>query len=200
MEAGVGSATTAIRVVPTGGGVGAEVLGVDLRGVDDAAFAAVHRAWIAHGVLLFRGQRLTDEDSGRLQPAARRARSGAGAGDRPALRRGASGDLCGLQRRRERAADRQPRGRGGGVAHRHVVSAGAAEGEPAVCAGGAAGRAATPGSATCIRPLTGCPLSCAPGWRGCGSSTTAPTTAAAMCGRAWSPPTIRVCRRGPRIR
>ena len=62
MEAGVGSATTAIRVVPTGGGVGAEVLGVDLRGVDDAAFAAVHRAWIAHGVLLFRGQRLTDED------------------------------------------------------------------------------------------------------------------------------------------
>jgi taurine dioxygenase len=50
-----------LRVVPTGG-VGAEVQGLDLRRIDDATFAAIRRAWIEHGVLLFRGQSLTDED------------------------------------------------------------------------------------------------------------------------------------------
>jgi len=58
----MGETETAIRVVPTGGGVGAEVLGVDLRDVDAANFAAIHRAWIEHGMLLFRGQRLGDDD------------------------------------------------------------------------------------------------------------------------------------------
>jgi taurine dioxygenase len=52
----------AIRVVPTGGGVGAELRGLDLRDLDEAAFAALHRAWIAHAVLLVRGQELTDDD------------------------------------------------------------------------------------------------------------------------------------------
>ena len=47
---------------PTDGGVGAEVVGVDLRRLDAAAFAAIRRAWVAHGVLLFRGQSLTDDD------------------------------------------------------------------------------------------------------------------------------------------
>ena len=51
-----------LSVVSTGGGVGAEVRGVDLRATDDAAFAAIERAWIRHGVLLFRGQTLTDPD------------------------------------------------------------------------------------------------------------------------------------------
>ena len=51
-----------IAVAATGGGVGAEVHGVDLRQIDDATFAAIHRAWIAHSVLLFRGQTLTDPD------------------------------------------------------------------------------------------------------------------------------------------
>jgi taurine dioxygenase len=41
---------------------GAEIAGVDLRTVDDAAFAAIHRAWIDHQVLLFRGQTLSDHD------------------------------------------------------------------------------------------------------------------------------------------
>ncbi len=49
-------------LVPTGGGVGAEVRGVDLRVVDDATFAAIARAWTEHAVLLFRGQHLTDPD------------------------------------------------------------------------------------------------------------------------------------------
>jgi taurine dioxygenase len=42
--------------------LGAEIIGADLRRIDDAAFAAIHRAWIDHQVLLFRGQHLTDLD------------------------------------------------------------------------------------------------------------------------------------------
>ncbi len=51
-----------LDVAPSGGGVGAEVRGLDLRGIDDAIFAAIERAWIAHSVLLFRGQSLTPDD------------------------------------------------------------------------------------------------------------------------------------------
>ena len=54
--------TGVVEVIPTGGGVGAEVKGVDLRRIDAATFAALHRAWVDHQVLLFRGQSLTDED------------------------------------------------------------------------------------------------------------------------------------------
>jgi len=42
--------------------LGAEIGGVDLRTIDDAGFAAIHRAWLDHLVLLFRGQQLTDDD------------------------------------------------------------------------------------------------------------------------------------------
>ena len=35
---------------------GAEVTGVDLRCVDDAAFGIIRRAWIDNQVLLFRGR------------------------------------------------------------------------------------------------------------------------------------------------
>jgi taurine dioxygenase len=48
--------------VPTGAALGAEMPGIDLRKIDDRAFAAIHQAWIDHQVLLFRGQSLTDED------------------------------------------------------------------------------------------------------------------------------------------
>jgi taurine dioxygenase len=51
-----------IAVVPTGAALGAEIRGVDLRTVDDRTFSAIHRAWIDHCVLLFRGQHLSDED------------------------------------------------------------------------------------------------------------------------------------------
>ena len=52
----------AFEVAPTGAALGAEVRGVDLRRVDDALFAAIHAAWLAHSVLLFRGQSLSDDD------------------------------------------------------------------------------------------------------------------------------------------
>ena len=47
---------------PTGGGVGAEVTGIDLRRLGDAGFAALRRAWTDHAVLLVRGQALSDDD------------------------------------------------------------------------------------------------------------------------------------------
>jgi taurine dioxygenase len=50
------------RVVPTGAALGAEVQGIDLRALDAAALHAIHRAWLAHEVLLFRDQRLDDDD------------------------------------------------------------------------------------------------------------------------------------------
>jgi taurine dioxygenase len=53
--------TDRIQVVPTGAALGAEVRGVDLRRIDDAGFAAIHRAWLEHLVLLIRGQELNDD-------------------------------------------------------------------------------------------------------------------------------------------
>ena len=54
--------TATLDIIPTGGGVGAEVRGVDLRHIDEAAFDAIDDAWITHQVLLFRGQSLSDDD------------------------------------------------------------------------------------------------------------------------------------------
>jgi taurine dioxygenase len=49
-------------VMPTGAALGADIGGVDLRQpLDDAAFAAIERAWMDHLVLRFRGQQLDDD-------------------------------------------------------------------------------------------------------------------------------------------
>jgi taurine dioxygenase len=53
---------TVFDIVPTGAALGAEIRGIDLRAVDAAAFAAIHRAWLDHQVLLVRDQRLSDQD------------------------------------------------------------------------------------------------------------------------------------------
>jgi taurine dioxygenase len=55
-----------IDVVPAratlGATLGAEIRGVDLAQLSGEAFDAIHRAWLAHSVLLFRDQRLTDAE------------------------------------------------------------------------------------------------------------------------------------------
>ena len=49
-----------MQIIPTGAAVGAEIRGVDLaEPLDAAAFAAIERAFDEHGVIFFRGQRLT---------------------------------------------------------------------------------------------------------------------------------------------
>jgi taurine dioxygenase len=43
-------------------GAGVEIWDVDLRAVDDATFAEIHRLFVEHGLLFFRGQALSEED------------------------------------------------------------------------------------------------------------------------------------------
>ena len=47
-----------IEVRPLSGAIGAELPEIDLAGLDEAGFAAVHEAFLAHQVLVFRDQRL----------------------------------------------------------------------------------------------------------------------------------------------
>lgn len=51
-----------VNVVPTGGPVGADIVGVDLsRPLGDDTVRLIHEAWMQHLVLRFRGQTLTKE-------------------------------------------------------------------------------------------------------------------------------------------
>jgi taurine dioxygenase len=57
------AADAAIDVVPLSRHIGAEVRGLDLRETLDAeTIRRIHQAWLDHSVLLFRGQRLEQED------------------------------------------------------------------------------------------------------------------------------------------
>ncbi|MGJ4931970.1 TauD/TfdA dioxygenase family protein [Bradyrhizobium sp. HKCCYLS2038] len=56
------SPSSSIEIVPTGAQLGAEIRNVDLRNLDDAAFAALLGAFHDHSVLLVRGQTLSDQD------------------------------------------------------------------------------------------------------------------------------------------
>jgi taurine dioxygenase len=60
MEASL--AAGGIDLLPNRAALGAEIRGIDLRRIGDDEFAAIHRAWLDHLVLLFRGQSLSDED------------------------------------------------------------------------------------------------------------------------------------------
>ncbi len=55
-------ATLDVRGITQGQAFGAEIVGLDLRTIDDRIFAAIHAAWTRHSVLLFRGQALGDPD------------------------------------------------------------------------------------------------------------------------------------------
>lgn len=51
---------TDVQVMPSGAALGADVTGFDVHGVTDAEFDAIHRAWLDHLVLRFRGQEFDD--------------------------------------------------------------------------------------------------------------------------------------------
>ena len=48
-----------ITVTRVTGAMGAEIGGVDLAKLDDAAFAEIHRAWLENNVVFFRNQTMT---------------------------------------------------------------------------------------------------------------------------------------------
>jgi taurine dioxygenase len=50
------------EVIPSGAGLGAEVKGIDLKTLDDAAFTRLKQAWLDHSVVLVRDQTLSDQD------------------------------------------------------------------------------------------------------------------------------------------
>lgn len=56
------SAPANVTVIPTGGPLGADVVGLDLSGpLSDEVFQHIHDAWMKHLVLRFRGQNLTKD-------------------------------------------------------------------------------------------------------------------------------------------
>jgi taurine dioxygenase len=55
-------AGTGVTIVPSGAALGAEARHVDLRALDEEAFAVIRQAWLDHEVLLVRGQQLSDDD------------------------------------------------------------------------------------------------------------------------------------------
>jgi taurine dioxygenase len=55
------------RILPLSPAIGAKIIGVDLRRpMDDATFQRIRDAWHQHCILLFRGQRIEDEDQVRF--------------------------------------------------------------------------------------------------------------------------------------
>jgi taurine dioxygenase len=56
------NATEGIEVIPTGRALGAEVRGIDLKGLGEAAFARLMQAWHQHSVVLVRDQTLSDQE------------------------------------------------------------------------------------------------------------------------------------------
>jgi taurine dioxygenase len=62
MASALKAACRPIEVIPTGAALGATLTGVDLRSLDDGAFASILQAWHDYSVLLVRGQTLSDQD------------------------------------------------------------------------------------------------------------------------------------------
>ena len=52
---------TQLKIEPSPCALGAVVSGLDVRNLDDTAFAALHQVWLDHLVIVVRGQSLTDD-------------------------------------------------------------------------------------------------------------------------------------------
>ena len=169
------AAAPAFDVIPTGAVLGAEVRCGDLRAPRRHRLCprAQGLARPFRGAVPRPGAVRPRPD--RVQPPLRRSRLRPDPGERPPFRRGHAGDLHRLQRQGERRGDRQPRRRRGGVAHRHVVSRHAAQGEHALFARNPAARRQHRRSAACTRSTRRCPPPSRRASRAFGSSTTAPT-------------------------
>ena len=57
-----GTVSLFMNVIPSGAALGAEIQDVDLKNLSDQDFDRIHRAWLHHLVVRFRGQQLTVED------------------------------------------------------------------------------------------------------------------------------------------
>ena len=66
VQAQRGARQARFQVAPTQAVLGAEIRGIDLRTIDDATFAELHRAWLDNVMLVFRGQSLDAQDLVRL--------------------------------------------------------------------------------------------------------------------------------------
>lgn len=51
-----------VAIIPSGNALGAEIQGLDLKRISEDEFEEIHRTWLEHLVVLFRGQQLADQD------------------------------------------------------------------------------------------------------------------------------------------
>jgi taurine dioxygenase len=54
--------SSTVTISPSGAALGAEIRNVRIENLSGEEFQAIHRAWLDHLVILFRGQRLSDDD------------------------------------------------------------------------------------------------------------------------------------------
>ena len=151
-----------ITVTPLSSACGAEISGVDLtRPLSEATVRAIKEAWGNHLVLVFRGQKLSQDDqlrfasyfgdlgSRKKAPEALRART---EGIAPGPREGAAGQ----QHQGRRRADRRVRRRRVLVPHRFRLYAAALQVHVPLRARTAVDRRQYACSRTCTRPTTRC--------------------------------------------
>ena len=169
-----------LEIVPAEATLGAAVTGVDLADLDEAAFAAIERAWDEHAVLVFPEQHLSEAEQGRVQPPPRPAR----AQPHGKQRRRRPGDHRALQHARRRHAVARLGARTGCSSRATITGTPirptsasrprARRSPPAWCPG----PAARPPSPTCARPGTRSTPACGATWRTSPPSTATPTARA----------------------
>ncbi len=66
LQAQRGAQRAPFQVIPAKAALAAEIRGIDLKTIDDATFAELHRAWLQNVMLVFHGQSLDAQDLVRL--------------------------------------------------------------------------------------------------------------------------------------